>query len=159
MFQNATGGRSRSSTPTPNPPPPPQLFSGLVCLEYFTSICPDSSSHFQVAMEAIPIFSPSAENNSRVLERKKKKKTFMGWQAPLTSGGGCSSVPEADLFKSLLHQTTGMIRKQLCLIRCNHNWQVSQKDFVQQAQISVSLPVCCSKTALSQLETKSNRRK
>lgn len=30
---------------------------------------------------------------------------------------------------------------------------------VQQAQISVSLPVCCSEMVLSQLERKSNRRK
>lgn len=53
MFQNAAGVEAGDPTPL-HPPPPPQLFSGLVCLEYFTSICSDSSSHFQVAMEAIP---------------------------------------------------------------------------------------------------------
>lgn len=50
-----------------------------------------------------------------------KKKTFHGLTIAINKWRGCTSVPEADLFKSLLLRTTGMIRKQLCLIRCNHN--------------------------------------
>lgn len=52
-------------------------------------------------------------------------KPFMGWQL-LFERRGSTSVPVADLFKSLLLWTTGKIRKQPYLIRCNRNWQVSK---------------------------------
>lgn len=100
----------------------PIWFLGFfVSLAHFTGIFSNNKpSHFWVTIEAIHFFFPRGWK-----QQLCSGKPFMGWQL-LFERRGSTSVPVADLFKSLLLWTTGKIRKQPYLIRCNRNWQVSK---------------------------------
>lgn len=90
----------------------------------------------------------STQNNSRA---GVLRKTFHGLTTAITKRSGGTSVPVADFSKSLLRTTTGMISKQLYLIKHNRNWQVSKN-----AQTPGSPLVCCVGIMLSRLERKWN---
>lgn len=99
-------------------------FSCVLCLfvpfANFGGICYEGPSHIRVAREAIP----PPPSPRRLKTTAMIWKTFHGLTIAINK---CSSA--ADLFKSLLPWTTGTIRRQPYLIRCNHNWQVSKKRF------------------------------
>lgn len=99
----------------------PLSFQGLIC--FFSTFHRHSTPISEVLWKPSTHstrFPPSAENNSHVLGN-------LSWADNSYLQVEWRHLPVADIFKSLLLWTTGMIRKQLFLIRYNHNWQVCKK--------------------------------
>lgn len=135
------------------------LFSGFVlCLQHISqSSSPTAPPFFQVAMEPIHTFSPSAENKTR---RFWKKKPFMGSQSLLRVA--TRRLPFRWMtYSNRSHcQTTGTIRKasvsyQVLIIidRYPKTDSVHAGLCVQRAQTSASPTVCC-EIVLNQPERK-----